>query len=234
MDLNPYRDEAYTTLANLLQARWYGSDDEYNEFRNRYPDIYPLLFYDAATDAFFKDYISGNSPKDCAARRKKLIENVTQYPVWDSFQEKTRQYFQSHLLDTGKWTNYFYWCCLRGERDKSLEMAKSIIPNDPELQALYPYLVLEAIGQDEAGQASQADIQKLDFDPGTVALETQALKQLCALEPDNQCYLNRWASYCVKHQMKTEAQQAFVLIGDNFDPAVWNKKDFLDAKKSVE
>jgi hypothetical protein len=123
---------------------------------------------------------------------------------------------------------------LKGERDKALAFAREIIPNDPELKALYPTLVLEALGQDLASQATDSDIAALKGGSEFKAMESEALKQLCDLDPGNVCYWNRWAKHCVEQHLKKEGRRAFDVIGENWDESVWHKKaEFDKAKKEI-
>jgi hypothetical protein len=106
--LNPYRQNPYKAMSELIMAKWFGSDTEHADFYHNYGNMFPLMFYDAATENFFEGYVNGDSAQNRIDRHKKLVENVGKSLRWNAFQDGM------HALGHGKMAELFLLVLFEG------------------------------------------------------------------------------------------------------------------------
>ncbi len=176
ISLNPYDPAAYIDMNIYLQPKWHGSEGEVRDFYMKYRDACPRLIYEIARDEFCQCREKGSNPKE---KRDSYANVIRGSKYLDEYKNTMPVYLQSNPLDMEAWAAYFHAMSIIGLRKEAIEKAGKIIPADsPNLDALYPTLVLLALRDDKSGQATESDKEAFEKDSENAALKTGMLDRL--------------------------------------------------------
>jgi hypothetical protein len=224
----------YTSCLEHLQPKWGGSVEDLFGFAEKYKKEFPILYLYAFSDLF--SYCGDNSPESRKKWRADLRVLIKQKPVfWKKFRMAYQAKLKQNPENVGTWQGYVNWMSENDEERSVLNDVKKLMKVSPELNALYPYMVLNLNNKIEELQSDQDKKEKGNYLSQQPAVQktNMAYSQLLKLDPHNWNIWNRMARFSYQGNDLEKCREAFNGIGDHWDEAVWDKATFDKAKAAA-
>ena len=231
ISLNPNDWTPYQTYLYYLKSMDSADYKESFAFARKYSKKFPTLVTDVIVSILYLP--AERSLEDQKNRLRKMSATMKSTPYWKEYKKNMERFLSLTPGDVSEWKTYLQWADLVDEQDSVFQLAKKISRKDPELKALYPYVVLFYPTEALKNRITDQEKTSLWTNVSLVKQMGMAYRELEKLDPKNWHNLNQLASYDVNNGFKSEARKTFKKIGTHWASEVWTKEDFNKAKAKV-